>query len=165
VCECERSNDVNLGPVMALMSGPTVGDAISDPNNAIAKLTAEIKDDKQLVDAVFIRILNRHATREGNQMPRSKAWPDSMPSTKHSPPSLQAKEAEQKPVIAKAEQSASLAIEAAEDRTRSLQSQNGPRSEEKEAARLAAIKKAEAKVKAAFDTAPPSSRNGKTTSI
>ncbi|WP_218280708.1 hypothetical protein [Verrucomicrobium spinosum] len=30
-CECERSNDVQLGPVMALISGPTVGDAISDP--------------------------------------------------------------------------------------------------------------------------------------
>ena len=37
-CECERSNTVQLGPVMALVSGPTVGDAISDPNNAIAKL-------------------------------------------------------------------------------------------------------------------------------
>ena len=36
VCECERSNDVQLGPVMALVSGPTVGDAISDPGNAIA---------------------------------------------------------------------------------------------------------------------------------
>jgi hypothetical protein len=62
VCECERSNDVNLGPVMALMSGPTVGDAISDSGNAIAKLTAEIQDDRQLADAIFMRILNRHAT-------------------------------------------------------------------------------------------------------
>ncbi len=35
-CECERSSSVELGPVMALISGPTVGNAISDPNNALA---------------------------------------------------------------------------------------------------------------------------------
>jgi hypothetical protein len=62
VCECERSNDINLGPVMALMSGPTVGDAISDPKNAIAKLATEIKDDRQLINEIFMRILNRNAT-------------------------------------------------------------------------------------------------------
>ena len=37
-CECERSSNLQLGPVMALVSGPTVGDAISDPENAVAKL-------------------------------------------------------------------------------------------------------------------------------
>jgi hypothetical protein len=30
-CECERANDLQLGPVMALVSGPTVGDAVSAP--------------------------------------------------------------------------------------------------------------------------------------
>ena len=34
-----RSN-LQLGPVMALVSGPTVGNAISDPENAIAKLVS-----------------------------------------------------------------------------------------------------------------------------
>ena len=29
-CECERSSNLQLGPVMALVSGPTVGDAISE---------------------------------------------------------------------------------------------------------------------------------------
>ncbi|HEX5471424.1 MAG TPA: DUF1549 domain-containing protein, partial [Lacipirellulaceae bacterium] len=29
-CECERSSNLQLGPVMALVSGPTVGNAISD---------------------------------------------------------------------------------------------------------------------------------------
>ena len=37
-CECERSDDLQLGPVMALVSGPTVADAIGDPKNAIARL-------------------------------------------------------------------------------------------------------------------------------
>ncbi len=32
-CECERSTGLQLGPVMALVSGPTLGDAIADPAN------------------------------------------------------------------------------------------------------------------------------------
>ena len=50
---------MQLGPVMALLSGPTVGDAIADPNNAIAKLAKESADDRQLVESLFFRILNR----------------------------------------------------------------------------------------------------------
>jgi WD40 repeat protein/mono/diheme cytochrome c family protein len=61
-CECERSNDIRLGAVMALLSGPTIANAIGDPNNALAKLTAAEKDDSKLIDEVFMRILNRPAT-------------------------------------------------------------------------------------------------------
>ena len=39
-CECERSSGLQLGPIMALVSGPTLGDAIADPANELAKLTA-----------------------------------------------------------------------------------------------------------------------------
>ena len=34
-CECERSSGLQLGPVMALVSGPTLGDAIADPGNEL----------------------------------------------------------------------------------------------------------------------------------
>ena len=61
-CECERNSDMQLGPVMALLSGPTVGDAIADPNNAIAKLVNETKDDHSLIEGIFYRILNRPPT-------------------------------------------------------------------------------------------------------
>jgi len=61
-CECERSGAIQLGPVMALITGPTVDTAISDKNNAIAKLVTKQKDDRKLVDELFLRILNRHAT-------------------------------------------------------------------------------------------------------
>ena len=37
-CECERTSGLQLGPVMALISGPTIGDAIGDASNEIAKL-------------------------------------------------------------------------------------------------------------------------------
>lgn len=153
VCECERSNEVNLGPIMALMSGPTVGDAISDPNNAIAKLTAEIKDDRQLVDAVFLRILNRHASdKEISAALESMAGLDS--ENKQLTAVWQAKEAEQKPVIEKAEAARLAAIDAAKKELEAYKVKMAPEVKKKEAARLAAIKAAEGKVKAVADTAP-----------
>ncbi|MFT6863149.1 MAG: WD40 repeat protein [Akkermansiaceae bacterium] len=61
-CECERSSEMQLGPIMALLSGPTVGDAISDPGNEISKLAKESQDDRALIEGLFYRILNRPAT-------------------------------------------------------------------------------------------------------
>ena len=61
-CECERTNQMQLGPVLALVSGPTVGTAISDAQNEIVKLVAGQPDNKQMVNALFLRILNRAAT-------------------------------------------------------------------------------------------------------
>src|SRR5205085_602349 len=58
-CECERSSNLQLGPVMALVSGPTVGNAISDPENSIAKLVGAVKDNGELVKSLFLRFLNR----------------------------------------------------------------------------------------------------------
>ena len=63
-CECERVSSLELGPIMALVSGPTVGDAISDPGNVISKLASSDMDDAKLVDELFIRILNRPATSQ-----------------------------------------------------------------------------------------------------
>ena len=58
-CECERSNDVQLGPVMALVSGPTVGEALAGGENALADLVKQHSDDKELFSELFLRILNR----------------------------------------------------------------------------------------------------------
>lgn len=58
-CECERSSNLQLGPVMALVSGPTVGNAISDPENAIAKLVSAVTDNNDVVKQLFVRFLNR----------------------------------------------------------------------------------------------------------
>jgi hypothetical protein len=63
-CECERNNNLQLGPVMALVSGPTVGDAISDPENGVAKLVAKLTDNSQLVNRLFLQFLNRPAKPE-----------------------------------------------------------------------------------------------------
>jgi len=61
-CECERSSDIRLGSVMALLSGPTISSAINEPTNVLAKLTETEKDDHKLVDEVFLRVLNRPAS-------------------------------------------------------------------------------------------------------
>lgn len=63
-CECERSNELRLGSVMALVSGPTLGGAIADPENAIRKLVESNADDTTLIDEIFVRVLNRHASAE-----------------------------------------------------------------------------------------------------
>ena len=58
-CECDRSNDVQLSGVMALLSGPDIADAIADPKNAIAKLVAEHGEDDKLITEIYLRVLNR----------------------------------------------------------------------------------------------------------
>ncbi|MSU22572.1 MAG: DUF1549 domain-containing protein [Opitutus sp.] len=63
-CECERSGDLGLGSIMALLSGPAVSGAINDPKNELAQLTASVTDDRQLVDEIFLRTLNRHAAEK-----------------------------------------------------------------------------------------------------
>jgi len=60
-CECERTNSLQLGPVMALVSGQVLNEAIGDPNNAIAKLVEAETDDGKLVQELFLRVLNRPA--------------------------------------------------------------------------------------------------------
>ncbi|MCS6852554.1 MAG: DUF1553 domain-containing protein [Gemmataceae bacterium] len=63
-CECERTSGLQLGPVMALVNGQTIAEAIGDPNNAIAKLVAAEADDAKVVNELFLRILNRPATQK-----------------------------------------------------------------------------------------------------
>ena len=63
-CECERSNEVQLGPIMALISGPTVSNAINNRENLLIKLNKELPDDADLIEELYLRILNRYPTKE-----------------------------------------------------------------------------------------------------
>ena len=67
-CECERTTGMVLGPVMKLVNGPTVANAIADPENALTRLESEIKDDKLLVDEIFLRFLARYPTRKEQEL-------------------------------------------------------------------------------------------------
>jgi WD40 repeat protein len=142
VCECERSSDVNLGPVMALMSGPTVGDAISNPKNAIADLASKITDDRKLVDEIFVRILNRPATpKEIDAALASMSGMDA--ENKALIAQWQAKEAEQKPVIAKQEADRQADIAAKKADLDAYMAAQAPAVAKAKATRNAAIKKAQ----------------------
>ncbi|QEG42637.1 DUF1549 domain-containing protein [Roseimaritima ulvae] len=66
-CECERSTDLQLGPIMALVSGPTVGQAIADQENDLANLVETLSDDQALVEELFLRILGRMPTADDHE--------------------------------------------------------------------------------------------------
>ena len=151
-CECERSNEVQLGPVMALISGPTVGDAISDPQNAIAKLTTQFTEDSKLVEELFMRILNRPPTaKEINGALASMAGMDA----EHKALSAEwaAVEVKNAPIIAKAEQERLEKITVAQKTLDDYKVKVAPENKKKADARLAAITKAEQGVKTVADTA------------
>ena len=63
-CECERSSGLQLGPIMALVSGPTVGNAISDPKNVLPKLIESSEDDTKVINEIFLRLLSRPASED-----------------------------------------------------------------------------------------------------
>jgi Protein of unknown function (DUF1549)/Protein of unknown function (DUF1553)/Bacterial Ig-like domain (group 2) len=67
-CECERSSGLQLGPVLSLVNGPIVADAIKDPNNRIAKLAASVKDDAKFVEAIYLATLSRKPTAKELQL-------------------------------------------------------------------------------------------------
>ncbi len=62
-CECERSTSLMFGPVLNLVNGPVVGNAINDPNNRIARLVAAEKDDAKVIEELFLAFLSRLPTQ------------------------------------------------------------------------------------------------------
>ena len=60
-CECERSSELRLGSIMALVSGPTLGSAISDQSNSIGQLVKQFTNDSDLINELFMRVLSRPA--------------------------------------------------------------------------------------------------------
>ena len=61
-CECERGTGLNFGPILAMVNGPVVGEAIQDPNNHINKFVLAEKDDGKVADEIYLAVLNRLPT-------------------------------------------------------------------------------------------------------
>lgn len=61
-CECERSQELQLGPIMALVSGPTIGQAISDPKCELPRLALTELSDGEMIREIYLRVLSRPAT-------------------------------------------------------------------------------------------------------
>jgi hypothetical protein len=61
-CECERSSGVQLGPVLNLITGEVLNEALRDPGNRIAKIVAANKDNAKVVEELYLAILCRKPT-------------------------------------------------------------------------------------------------------
>jgi len=59
-CECERSDELQLGPVMALVSGPTVGSAIGDSANELVSLAQADASQQTMIEQIYLRVLSRY---------------------------------------------------------------------------------------------------------
>src|SRR5262249_5884965 len=64
VCECERGETMMFGAVLNLVNGPTVADAIKDPNNRVASLLKKEKDTKKVVEDIYLSVLCRFPTKK-----------------------------------------------------------------------------------------------------
>jgi hypothetical protein len=51
-----------LGPVLAMVNGPIVAEAIKDPSGRLSKFTASHTDDARVVEEIYLSVLNRRPT-------------------------------------------------------------------------------------------------------
>lgn len=152
-CECERSGELQLGPVMALVNGQTIADAINDPKNDLVKLVGTEKNDQKLVTELFLRILNRAPTPTELQQCQAalKAAPGDHAKLVAA---LKAREAAVASTRAKQEKAREQAITAAQSALTAHEKAIAPKIAAAEKARQARIAAAE-KVVRDFDTQIP----------
>jgi len=152
-CECERSSELRLGSVMALLSGATVSGAIQDPQNALAKLVTSEKDDSKLTNELFQRVLSRDATpREIEATQKIMATIDVDNAKVFA--EWQAKEKEQAPIIVQKEKDRVAAIAAADAALKAYEATTKFYREEREAARKEREARATRAIKAWDETLP-----------
>ena len=63
-CECERTSNLTLAHAMNLINGTMISDALQSPDNQLSKLVQSDTDNKQLVQDVYLCVLNRPATEK-----------------------------------------------------------------------------------------------------
>lgn len=61
-CECERSSEVSLAQTLTLINGPTISEAIVHPQGLIARLVNTKAEPKQMVEEIYLSVLNRMPT-------------------------------------------------------------------------------------------------------
>jgi Protein of unknown function (DUF1553)/Protein of unknown function (DUF1549)/Bacterial Ig-like domain (group 2) len=63
-CACERRNEMNLAQAMALVNGPTVSNAVSNPQGRVAQLIKADLGHVALVEELYLAVLCRLPTAE-----------------------------------------------------------------------------------------------------
>lgn len=125
-CECERSSGMQLGPVMALVSGPTVSEAIADPASELTKLATTEPDNHKLIGEVFLRILNRPATESEIDV-ALKTLPRIVEDNQMLAARMARREEEVKPLRAKQEQERAAAIAKAQEELAAYEKELAPK--------------------------------------
>ncbi len=63
-CECERSSSLTLSHALSLINGPTISEAVAAPDSRVAKLVKTEKDDRKLVEDIYLSCLSRPPTEK-----------------------------------------------------------------------------------------------------
>jgi hypothetical protein len=58
-CDCERRSEVSLVQALALVNGPTLSGAVSEPGGRLAALFQKKPEDKQIIEEVYLAVLCR----------------------------------------------------------------------------------------------------------
>lgn len=64
ICECERSMDANLAQALHTLNGDVLAQKISADNGRISTLLSTDRSHTEMVDAIYMAALCRHATNE-----------------------------------------------------------------------------------------------------
>src|SRR6266700_1692320 len=63
-CECERTSNLTLSHALNLINGTTIGESVDATNSTLAKLVETEKDDKKLVEEIYLSCLSRPPTEK-----------------------------------------------------------------------------------------------------
>ncbi len=152
-CECERSTNIDMGAVLALISSSVVEGAIVDPNNAIAKLVQQESNDEELVRKLFLRVLNRPPRPD--ELKECVEFIRTAPQTHEQlVAELDALEAKYRPTLEKLEAERQERIAKARAELEAYKQKIAPRVEEQKKARAARIAEAEAAIQAYEEALP-----------
>src|SRR3989475_10379055 len=58
-CECERTSNITLSHALNMINGVTVSDACNSPTSKIAKIVEAEKEDRKVVEEIYLRCLSR----------------------------------------------------------------------------------------------------------
>jgi WD40 repeat protein/mono/diheme cytochrome c family protein len=152
-CECERSSDLQLGPVMALMNGATISQAISQPGNALEKLVNSEPDNAKLINDLFLRILNRSATSKEIEA-TIHLLNDLKPEHDQLVKDLETYRKQIAPVLAAKEEKRQQAVASTQAELAAYSKEIQPKIKEAEQARLDRIRAAQAKIAKYLESAP-----------
>lgn len=63
-CECERTSNISLAHALNLVNGPLISGAVTDPASTLSKLIEKEKDNRKVVEEIYLATLNRMPTTD-----------------------------------------------------------------------------------------------------